>query len=259
MVIAALVGIIVIANVTRKKVRKEEWNLTLITVTIVSALLGARIYYVLFEWQTFVQDPIALFSFRGGGLSYFGALFGGWFAVKWYCRKKDAVFLENADALCLGAAASAPFVWIGCAFVREPLGKFYEGLFSVRVEAEYVPQAVGENSFGELVSNVRKIREAAYISMHPVAIYGVVFSIALFVVLLLFARKAECNGTVFTVYLLLNSVMNIILECFRANSYCIWGTKIPTNYVVAGVIILIIAVGWIRRLFSEKKRKRIFL
>ena len=259
LVLAALVGIVVITNMARKNIRNREWNLTLLTITIVSALLGGRIYYVLFEWQVFVHDPVALLSFRGGGISFFGALFGSWFAVKWYCRKKGADFLKNADMLCMGAATSAPFIWIGCAFVREPLGKFYEGFFSVQVEAEYVAQTVGQGSFNELLSNAGNVGETAYISMHPVAIYGIVFSVILFLVLFFSARKVKCNGTVFTMYLLLNSVMSIVLESFRADSYCIWGTRIPANYVVAGVIILIIAVGWTRRTISEKKRKRIFL
>lgn len=259
LVLAALVGIVVIANMTRKNIRNREWYLMLLTITIVSALLGGRIYYVLFEWQVFVHDPVALLSFRGGGISYFGALFGSWFAVKWYCGKKNADFSENADILCLGAAASAPFVWIGCAFVREPLGRFYEGLFSVRVEAEYASQTANGGAFEELLSNVRNVRDVPYISMHPVAIYGVIFSVVLFLILFFSRRRVKCHGTVFTMYLLFNSVGSIVLEFFRADSYFVWGTGIPANYVVAGVIILTIAVGWTRRAIAKKKRKRIFL
>lgn len=241
LVLAALIGIIVITEVTRRKKQNIEWCLTVIMLAIVSALLGGRLYYVMFDWQKFAQNPMALLNFRSGGLSYFGALFGAWFAVKGYCRRKNTNFIQSADSLCFGAAAAAPFVWSGCAFVREPLGKRYDGLFSVRIPAEYVPQEAGDG----------------FVSMHPVAIYGIALSILVFIALCIVRRNEKQAGTVFTAYLVLNSVVMLVLECFRGDSYYIWGTEIPVNYVVAGVVLLTIAVGWIRQFSVHKKLKKI--
>ena len=109
LVLAALVGIIAVTEFTRRLRRNQEWTLTLVTLVILSALLGGRLYYVLFEWQKFAREPLMLLNLRSGGLSYFGALFGAWFAVKGYCRKKDKDFLQSAEVLCFGAAAAAPF------------------------------------------------------------------------------------------------------------------------------------------------------
>ena len=124
LVLAALAGIFIVVRETKKKQQNLEWNITLITITILSALLGARLYYVLFHWRVFIQDPLVLLNFRSGGFSYFGALFGAWFAVKGYCRRKKEEFFQGADTLSFGAAAAAPLVWLGCAMVREPVGMF---------------------------------------------------------------------------------------------------------------------------------------
>ncbi len=241
LVLAALVGIIVISEVTRRRQQSVERSLTLIAIAIVSALLGGRLYYVVFEWKEFAQNPAALFNFRSGGLSYFGALFGAWFAVKWYCHRKDADFLQCADILCFGAAAVAPFVWCGCAFVREPLGKLYDGVFSVRISGRYFSADNGE----------------AYVSMHPVALYGIVLSVISGIVLCVVLRKAKQNGTVFTSYLVSNAVVMCILEWFRWDSYCIWGTAIPVNFVVSGVILLTITISGMRQFSINKKLKNI--
>ncbi|MDD5900444.1 MAG: prolipoprotein diacylglyceryl transferase [Lachnospiraceae bacterium] len=255
LVLAALVGILAATREARRKKQNLEWNLTLITLVIVAALLGARLYYVLFRWQSFVEEPIALLNFRSGGLTYFGALFGAWLAVKWHCHYKNAEFEQNADTLCMGAAAAAPFIWTGCAFVREPIGRFYDGIFAVRIGAEYVPKEMEPIYSETLLTNARQIRENSFVSMHPVAFYGVVCSIIVLVVLCIYGHTERPDGAVFTMYLFLMSITNIILEFFRADRYCIWGTKVPVNFVVAGVILLIIIVGWVRPLLRSKNGK----
>lgn len=241
LVIAALVGIIIVTEVNRRRRQSQEWGLTLVTLVIVCGLLGGRLYYVLFEWHKFVQEPLVLLNLRSGGLSYFGALFGAWFAVKSYCRRKNADFIQSAEVLCFGAAAAAPLVWCGCAFGREPLGKEYDGLFSVRIGAEYF----------------QKEAETTFVSMHPVAIYGIVFSAAVFLILCVVMWKKKQSGTVFTLYLVLHAVEVFVLECFREDSYCIWGTDLPVNFVVSGVILLTILIGWGRQLSLNKKMKKI--
>lgn len=241
LVLAALIGILVITEITHRKQYDTELHLTLITLTIVAALFGGRLFYILFEWQTFLQHPLVILNFRSGGLSYFGALFGAWFAVRGYCRKKDADFLLSADVLCLGAAAAAPFVWGGCAFMREPLGKAYDGVFAVRIGGEY---AFTGSSTGD-------------ISMHPVAIYGILCSALIIPLLCVISRKAKRTGTVFCGYLVLQAAGIFVLECFRADSYCIWGTDIPVNFVVAGVILMTIIIGGIRQASLQNKLKKI--
>jgi len=233
LLLAALIGIVFVKEAARRKGQDTEKSLTLLTVVIVSALVGARFYYVLFDWQTFVQNPVTVFQFRSGGLSYYGGLFGAWFAVKLFCRKTKTDFSEYADTLSIGAASAAPFVWVGCAFVREPLGKFYDGLFSVRIGDVW---------------------------MHPVAVYGIVLSIILFVLLCVYALKRKTDGEVFTAYLMMNAAVVAGLELFRADSAYVWGTEIPVNYVVSLVIAALIVSGRIRRLLKKRKeKKKIFI
>ena len=233
LLLAALAGIIGVKRVAKRQKQDTEICLTLMALVIVSALIGARLHYVLTDWQALVKSPVSLVQFRSGGLSYYGGLFGAWFAVKMFCRKTKTVFSEYADTLSVGAACAAPFIWAGCAFVREPLGRFYDGLFSVRIETEGV------------------LRE-----MHPVAIYGIVLSSVLLLVLCVCAVKGNANGSVFNVYLMMNAVMIAALEVFRADSACVWGTEIPINYVISGVIAATILHGKLRQLIKKRREKR---
>lgn len=258
LVAAALVGILVTLAVARRRRQNVEWNITLLTLVIVCALLGARIYYALFTLDKFLEDPPALFNLRNGGLAYFGAVFGAWFAVRWFCRKKNEDFFQSADTLALGASAAAPFVWLGCFFVREPAGIFYDGLFAVEVGGEYLPEYAASSRVAELYTHVEDIRGEVYVSTHPVALYGAVLSALCCIGLFASLCRARKNGTIFTVYLVMNSILCMVLECLRADRYCIWGTKLPVNYIVAGVILITVLWGMVRHAFGKRKNKRLF-
>jgi len=253
LVFAALVGIWMIVRESKRKQQNVEWNLTLITLAIVSAIVGGRIYYVLFQWRIFVEEPITLLNLRGGGLCYFGALFGAWAVIKRYCRKKDIHFLQSADTLVFGAAAAAPLVWIGCAMVREPMGLFYEGVFSVRISESYLSGHVEPAYADTLLENARRVGNESYVSVHPVALYGLCCSVVIFFILLFFKRKLKVQGDLFSLYLFLNSVTCFVLEFFRAERCYIWGTGIPVNCVVATVLVITVTVGWLQRFFEQKK------
>ncbi|MBQ8799760.1 MAG: prolipoprotein diacylglyceryl transferase [Lachnospiraceae bacterium] len=255
LVIASLVALWVIVREVRRKKLNTEWYLTLLTVSIVAALVGARLYYVIFQWNLFMQEPLSLLNFRSGGLSYFGALFSVWGVLKWICRKKKENFNQSADCLCIGAAAAAPFVWLGCLFVREPLGRFYEGWCAVRIGTEYLPESLSSTYSETLASNMQRMNGVMYVSTHPVALYGMVLSIVIFVLLVLYKQKAKTDGLVFVVYLSAYSVMMVVLEFFRADRCYIWGTKIPVNYIVAGVLILIVGIGAVRQVYLKRKHK----
>lgn len=253
LVFAALVGIWVIVRESKRKQQNMEWMITLITLVIVSALLGARIYYVLFQWRVFVENPITLLNLRGGGLCYFGALFGAWAVIRRYCRKKEKDFLQSADTLAFGAAAAAPLVWLGCAMVREPMGLFYEGLFSVRISEAYLSGNV-EPAYAEtLLENARMVAGESYVSVHPVALYGIGCSVLIFLVLLFSKRFWKVQGGLFSLYLFLNSLTCFVLEFFRAERCYIWGTNIPVNCVVATVLMITVAAGWLQQFLEQKK------
>ncbi len=256
MVLAAVTGVSVALREARKRKLERELTLTLLWITILSALLGARIYYAVFQWHPFSESPLLAFDFRSGGLAYFGALFGVWPAAKWYCRRKAAEFEKAADVLCAGAAAAAVPVWLGCAFMREPVGRFSEGICSVRIGTEYLPREAESTLLKELLSKAYIINDEVCISMHPVALYGVLSAVLILLILWLTKRFRKQDGDLFQMYLFLNALSCLCLEPFRASRCRIWGTEIPINSLVAIVILLVLAVVEIRYRLRQRRRKR---
>lgn len=254
MALAAVAGVSVTLREARKRKLERELVLTLLWITILTALFGARVYYAVFQWHPFSGNPFLVFDFRSGGLAYFGALFGVWPAAKWYCHRKEADFEKAADVLCVGAAVAAIPVWLGCAFMREPVGRFSEGIFSVRIGTEYLPREADSALLEELLSKTYKINDELCISMHPVALYGVLSALLILFILWITKRFRKQDGDLFQMYLFLNAVSCLVLEYFRASRCRIWGTEIPINSLVAVVILLVLAAVKIR--FRQGQRNK---
>lgn len=83
----------------------------LVLVCVPAAIICARLYYVIFEWDQFRGNLLSIFNLRGGGLAIYGGLIGAFGAGAAYCRIKKLNFLKLADMV-------APSIALGQAVGR---------------------------------------------------------------------------------------------------------------------------------------------
>lgn len=83
----------------------------LVLVCVPAAIICARLYYVIFEWEQFRGNLLSIFNLRGGGLAIYGGLIGAFGAGAAYCRIKKLNFLKLADM-------AAPSIALGQAVGR---------------------------------------------------------------------------------------------------------------------------------------------
>ena len=76
---------------------KEDYILDLAIIAIPAGLICARLYYVLFNWGYYSQNPSQILNFRGGGMAIHGALIGGILAGLIYTKLKKINFFKMAD------------------------------------------------------------------------------------------------------------------------------------------------------------------
>lgn len=74
-------------------------------------LIGARLYYVLFELDYYLQNPVDIIAIWKGGIAIYGGLIAGGLTVYWYTKKKGIPFPLMLDIL-------APYVLLGQAIGR---------------------------------------------------------------------------------------------------------------------------------------------
>ena len=75
-----------------KKGFRKDFVVDLVFWAIPLAFLGARFYYVLFEWKHYIANPIDIIKIWEGGIAIYGGLIGGALTTYWFCKKEEVSF-----------------------------------------------------------------------------------------------------------------------------------------------------------------------
>ena len=192
---------------------------------ILSSIIGARIYYVIFEYRQFSGDnfftPIKIFNIYlnipsslaiwEGGIAIHGALLGGFLSIYLFCKSKKIPLKIFLDLL-------MPSVILGQAIGR--WGNFFNN------EAFGIPTNLPWKVFIPL-SN-RPIIFANYQFFHPTFLYESLWNLLIFILLLyVFNKQNKDNsilpGLITCLYLITYSFGRFWIEGLRIDSLCLGG------------------------------------
>ena len=87
LIVAAIVIGLILAKKDEGKysiIFEDIFNLALLLIP--AAIIGARIYYVLFRLEYYIDYPWKIFDLRDGGLAIYGGIIGGIITVYFYCK-----------------------------------------------------------------------------------------------------------------------------------------------------------------------------
>ena len=76
---------------------EQDFILTITIAVIPSAIIGARLYYVIFTWDMYKDDLMKIFDIRSGGLAIHGGLILSFIVAYFLCRKHGVSFLNGTD------------------------------------------------------------------------------------------------------------------------------------------------------------------
>ena len=88
-----------------------------------SGIIGARLYYVLFSPQTFLENPVSILYIWEGGLAIYGGLIAGFLAIAFFCRKRKLSMLMMLDILVPGVVLAQSIGRWGNYFNMEAYGQ----------------------------------------------------------------------------------------------------------------------------------------
>ena len=97
MLIAILTGSFIFMKTAKKEGYEEAFLSNLIFYGAILGILGARLYYVLFNLDYYLQDPIQIIEIWNGGLAIHGAIITGVIWFIYYSKKHKKNFLKLLD------------------------------------------------------------------------------------------------------------------------------------------------------------------
>lgn len=173
----------------------EDDLMDLIIWVLPAAVIGARLYYVVFyDLNFYLSSPLEILNFRGGGLAIHGGVIGGVLAGYFVTKKKKMPFIKLADIV-------APVLILGQAIGR--WGNFFNG------EAHGGPTSL---PWGIMVDGVR---------VHPTFLYESIWNFLVFVFLLRLLNKKHFDSQILSLYLILYSTARFLIEGLRTDSLMI--------------------------------------
>ncbi|MBI5561475.1 MAG: prolipoprotein diacylglyceryl transferase [Deltaproteobacteria bacterium] len=203
-VIAILTASWIIRREARRKgIPMSDDDVTnLIVWTVIGGILGARLYYVIFNPGYYLAYPKEIPAIWHGGLAIHGGLIGGITAAWLYLRRRSVKFWRMADAV-------APTLILGQAFGR--FGNFMNG------DAHGMPTSMPWGVVFPPASIAG--RDFPGIPLHPAMLYEMAINLSIFAFLWFVLRKKEHrDGYIFAAYIAFYSGGRFIVEQFRADS-----------------------------------------
>jgi phosphatidylglycerol:prolipoprotein diacylglycerol transferase len=216
----ALLGLLLAIREGKRFGMSQEFFFDLLLIGVPSALIGARIYYVAFEWSNYRDNPIEIIKIWHGGIAIYGALIGAILAAVIYTRRKGYPFLRIAD-IC------APGLIVGQMIGR--WGNFMnQEAHGGKVSASFLRHTL---HLPEFIVNQMNIKGIYY---HPTFLYESMWSlVGLFVLLLLRRQKFLRAGELFMSYFIWYSIGRFFIEGVRTDSLVFAGPDWLASFLKA--------------------------
>ena len=237
-------GIMLILKIARKSGQNEDTYVDLTMITIVCAIIGARIYYVIFSWQDYKDDLRQIFNIRGGGLAIYGGVIAGLITILVFAKVKKLNVYLLLDTVCPGLAVGQILGRWGNFFNREAFGGYSNGLLVMALPRSAVRQ--GEIT-GQMLEHLKVIDGVEFIHVHPTFLYESLWNLMLLVCLLYLWKHRRYPGQIVFTYLMGYGLGRIWIESLRTDQLLLPVIQIPVSQVVAGIMILVSAVLMIKK------------
>lgn len=222
------IGIILCKKDDGKYNIKFEQVLEILLFTIPISIICARLYFVIFKLDYYMQNPTEIINIRNGGLAIYGGIIGAILTISIYCKINKIKLLDILDYF-------VPYLVLGQAIGR--WGNFFNA-----------------EAYGTETNNIFRmgiIENGIYKEVHPTFLYESICCFLIFILLYTIRNKREYKGQLTYIYLCLYGFVRAVIEGLRTDSLMLGNLRI--SQVLS--IILCIIFGTILIYKKVEKRK----
>lgn len=218
--ICIVLGIIIALVICR--FNKEKFNIDYdfilenTTIGILFGAIGARIYYVLFNLEYYINNPSQIINFRNGGLAIYGGLILGAVSIIVNCKLQKKNILDLFDCI-------VPYVAIA-----QCIGRF-GNFFNI--------EAYGSQTTSILRMGINLADK--YIEVHPTFLYESIANLIIAITLLFLQRKRKYRGQILLIYMGMYGLIRFFIEGLRIDSLMLFNFRISQ---ILSIIIFIVAI-----------------
>ncbi len=234
-------GLLLARVLAKKSGQDPDFYTDFLIYALIIGLLGARFYYVIFQWDLYKDNPITVFDFRSGGLGIYGGVIAAVITAIVYCRIKKKELLELLDTAMPGLILGQAIGRWGNFFNQECFGSYTDNFFAMRLNVKTAAYTTPE-----LTKLAVTKGGVTYIQVHPTFLYESFGCLVVLAIMLLMFKKRKFKGQVAFTYMIGYGILRAFVESLRTDQLLIWNTNVPVSVLVsaamalAGVILMVV-------------------
>ena len=227
---------------------------------VIPAIIGARLYYVVFSWDYYGKHLGEIFAIRNGGLAIYGGILASILVLFIFCKVRKVSMMKFADIAVKGLLVGQILGRWGNFFNREAFGRYTDSLFAMQIPTDFF---VDHGRMGEIIKSgvyntpvylPSSTGDAiTYIQVHPTFLYEGLWNLALLIFIIWFTKRKTFDGQLLAIYLAGYGIGRFWIEGLRTDSLMLGGTGIRVSQLLAAILALI-GIGAI--LYQTIRRKR---
>lgn len=247
MLLAFLVGgyVLKAGMVRRGQTADQAWDL--LFWAVIGGIVGARLYYVLLNYDRLATDPLGMIFSRGGMVWYGGFLLAAAVVFR-RIHKVGLPMGKTVDAAAPGLAVAYAVGRVGCFLVGDDYGRPTDSWVGIAFP-NGKPASTATNlsqQFGVEIDPAMVEKYGEVLPVHPTQLYEVGISTLIFVVLWSLRDHGHRPGWLLALWLVLASGERFFVEVFRAKDDRFFG--VLTLAQVISIILAAVGVVWMMRL-----------
>ena len=231
--LAVVVGfILVVMEAKKEKVDMDKFY-DMIFYSLIVGILGARVYYVLFNFMDYIKNPLEIFMLWHGGLAIHGGIIAGGLFIFYYTRKHNMKTLKTLDILVVGL------------IIGQAIGRWGNFFNSEAYGAATSPRYLEYLHIPKFIIDGMKINGMYF---HPTFLYESLWNLVGFITLVLVRRvKTLKLGKLTGIYLSWYSFGRFFIEGMRKDSLMLGSIK------MAQLVSIILFIVGLVLIFKKNK------
>lgn len=237
---AVLVGYKIIVNYCKRLGYNISVIIDMLFYLLIWAIIGARLYYVVFNFSVFEDDLLGIFQIWNGGIAIYGAIIAGVIYIFYYCMKNKLNFIRVLDIFSLSLLLGQAIGRWGNFFNSEAYGSIttYSNLKSLMI-----PEFIISGMY----------IDGAY--RQPTFLYESLWCIIGVLILFVIRRKySDVVGVQVYFYLIWYGLGRFFIEGLRSDSLYFGSFRVSQ---IVSIIIILIGIIGATRVYIKKRKLRL--
>lgn len=233
--IGMLAGMAVAFSDAKRRGQDPDMYLDFALYAIIFSIIGARLYYVIFEWDMYKDNLLQILNLRAGGLAIYGGVIGAVLTLLVFTRIKKVSFFSMADSGVLGLITGQIIGRWGNFFNCEAFGGYTDNLLAMRIKMSLVnPSMISQ----ELLDRQIVENGTAYIQVHPTFLYESLWNLGVLLFMLWYRKRKRFDGEMLWLYFLGYGLGRVWIEGLRTDQLKLPGTPLAVSQLLSAVLVV---------------------